>query len=76
VIRLDLTEDQARATAVVLGLVRRKMIFGAVRVVGAAPQDLRGAQAAIEDALEPEPGEFALGVNEFERRTWDPRSAA
>ena len=76
-IRPALTENQARATMLVLELVRRDLILGAVRLAGADLRDLREAQEAIEAALEqPEPSEFALGVNEFERRTWDPRSAA
>jgi hypothetical protein len=82
VIRVELSEREVRATVCALGFVRDFLAQNAVELEGAPVADLAAAHArlSIELARPVRPVRDtafeAMGVREFERRSWDPRTAA
>ena len=79
-IRPVLTREQAEATATGLDVLLAIMQLDNTYIAGARRVDLAAAREQIKTALRMEEsasGDFeAMGVLEFERGSWDPRTAA
>lgn len=78
-IRPVLTHEQAEATAVGLGLLLAIMRLENTYIAGARHVDLAAAREQLKTELQKEAapsGDFeAIGIREFERGSWDPRTA-